>query len=121
MQFRIPIVQAPMAGGPSTPALAAAVCGAGGFGFLAAGYKSAEMVREEIAALREQTSRPFGVNVFMPPAAATDPEAVEAYARRLAPLAEQAGVALGEPRFDDDEFEAKCSLLAAGPPAVVSF
>jgi nitronate monooxygenase len=121
VQFEIPIVQAPMAGGPSTPTLAAAVCEAGGFGFLAAGYRSAEEVREEIRTLRAQTSRPFGVNVFMPPDAAAEPEAVEAYARRLAPLAEQAGVELGEPRFNDDEFEAKCSLLAGDPPAVVSF
>jgi nitronate monooxygenase len=121
VQFQIPIVQAPMAGGPSTPALAAAVCEAGGFGFLAAGYRSAEDVREEIADLRARTSRPFGVNVFMPPAAAADPETVEAYARRLAPLAEQMGVDLGEPRFDDDEFEAKCVLLVEVAPAVVSF
>jgi len=110
-----------MAGGPSTPALAAAVCEAGGFGFLAAGYKSAEGVREEVTGLREQTSRPFGVNVFMPPGAAADSAEVDAYAQRLASFADQAGVELGEPRFDDDEFEAKCSLLAADPPAVVSF
>jgi len=110
-----------MAGGPSTPTLAGAVCEAGGFGFLAAGYRATEDVREEIATLRAQTGRPFGVNVFMPPAAAADPAEVEAYARRLAPLAEQARVELGEPRVDDDEFEAKCSLLAADPPAVVSF
>ena len=110
-----------MAGGPSTPALAAAVCDAGGFGFLAAGYRSAEEMREEIAGLRALTSRPFGVNVFVPPSAAADPETVEAYARRLAPLAEQAGVELGRPRFDDDEFGAKCALLAVDPPAAVSF
>jgi nitronate monooxygenase len=121
MQFQTPIVQAPMAGGPSTPALAAAVCEAGGFGFLAAGYRLAEEVREEIADLRARTGRPFGVNVFMPSATAADPEIVEAYARRLAPLAEQAGVDLGEPRFEDDEFEAKCTLLAEVAPAVVSF
>ena len=36
-ELRHPIVQAPMAGGPSTPALAAAVSDAGGLGFLAAG------------------------------------------------------------------------------------
>ncbi len=121
MEFQIPIVQAPMAGGPSTPALAAAVCGAGGVGFLAAGYRSAEEMREEVAGLRGRTSQPFGVNVFMPSGGPADPEIVEAYARRLAPLAEQAGVDLGEPRFEDDEFEAKCSALAADPPAVVSF
>ncbi len=110
-----------MAGGPSTPALAAAVCEAGGFGFLAAGYRSAEEMHEEVAGLRELTSRPFGVNVFMPSGEPADPGIVEAYTRRLAPLAEQAGVDLGEPRFEDDEFEAKCSSLVEDPPAVVSF
>jgi len=121
VEFQIPIVQAPMAGGPSTPALAAAVSEAGGFGFLAAGYRSAEEMREEIAGLRQQTNRPFGVNVFVPSGAPAARVVVEAYAQRLAPLAEQMGVDLGEPRFEDDEFEAKCSALAKDPPAVVSF
>ncbi|WP_237072911.1 nitronate monooxygenase, partial [Mycobacterium tuberculosis] len=38
----VPIVGAPMAGGPSTPALAAAVSNAGGLGFVAGGYLSAD-------------------------------------------------------------------------------
>ena len=45
IEFDVPVVQAPMAGGPSTPALAAAVSNAGGLGFLAAGYKTPEAVR----------------------------------------------------------------------------
>lgn len=110
-----------MAGGPSTPDLAVAVCGAGGLGFLAAGYRSAADVEREIAAVRAATDRPFGVNVFMPAAGPADPEVVAAYARRLEPLAASVGVELGEPRFDDDEFEAKAELLAGDPPAVVSF
>jgi nitronate monooxygenase len=40
-QLEVPIVQAPLAGGPSTPELAAAVSDAGGLGFLAAGYEAA--------------------------------------------------------------------------------
>jgi nitronate monooxygenase len=47
--LRHPIVQAPMAGGPSTPALAAAVSRAGGVGFLAAGYKTVDQVERELA------------------------------------------------------------------------
>lgn len=62
----IPIVLAPMAGGPSTPELTAAVSNAGGLGFLAAGYLSAA----ELAARRQETAeltgQPFGVNVFGP-------------------------------------------------------
>ena len=37
-----------MGGGPSTPALAAAVCEAGGLGFLAAGYRTPDAVRAEL-------------------------------------------------------------------------
>ena len=44
----VPIVLAPLAGGPSTPELAAAVSGAGGFGFLAAGYLTADALAERI-------------------------------------------------------------------------
>ena len=45
----LPIVLAPLAGGPSTPELAAAVSEAGGFGFLAAGYLSAGVWRADLA------------------------------------------------------------------------
>ena len=44
-----PIVLAPLGGGPSTPALAAAVSEAGGLGFLAAGYRTPDAVRADIA------------------------------------------------------------------------
>ena len=68
----LPIVQAPMAGGPSTPELAIAVCRAGGLGFVAAGYKRAEAVGEEIRAVRAATGAPFGVNLFVPSAEPAD-------------------------------------------------
>lgn len=42
----LPILQAPMAGGPSTPALTAAVSRAGGLGFLAAGYLTPDQLRD---------------------------------------------------------------------------
>jgi nitronate monooxygenase len=61
-----PVFQAPMAGGPSTPELTAAVSGAGGLGALGAGYVSPEALREAIRAVRRLTDRPFCVNVFAP-------------------------------------------------------
>src|SRR4051812_4336471 len=117
----LPIVQAPMAGGPSTPALAAAVSEAGGLGFLGAGYLTVERLVADIAATRALTERPFGVNLFVGGGAPADPAAVEAYATRLADDAERAGVSLGAPRFDDDAFAAKVDLLEAARVAVVSF
>ena len=61
-----PIVLAPLAGGPSTPELTAAVSDAGGFGFLATGYLSAEDTRGRLGRVRSLTDRPFGVNLFVP-------------------------------------------------------
>ncbi|MET0577167.1 MAG: nitronate monooxygenase, partial [Ilumatobacteraceae bacterium] len=51
-QIELPIVQAPMAGGPSTPALVAAVGGAGGLGVLGAGYVTPARLAADIAAVR---------------------------------------------------------------------
>lgn len=65
-QLGVPIVLAPMAGGPSTPELTAAVAEAGGFGQLAAGYLSADDTAARIAATRAATAEPFGVNLFVP-------------------------------------------------------
>jgi nitronate monooxygenase len=116
-----PIVQAPMAGGPSTPALAVAVCEAGGLGFLAAGYKRAEAVADEIGAVRAKTSRPLGINLFVPSAAPADPGVVAAYAERIAREAAAYGVELGEARFEDDDWQRKLELMREAQPAVVSF
>ncbi|AEJ43045.1 NAD(P)H-dependent flavin oxidoreductase [Alicyclobacillus acidocaldarius] len=63
---RHPIFAAPMAGGPSTPELVAAVSDAGGLGFLGVGYLSPEETRAAIRRVRALTDAPFGVNVFIP-------------------------------------------------------
>jgi len=107
-----PVVQAPLAGGPSTPELAIAVTDAGGLGFLAAGYKAPEAVAGDVAAVRAATAGPFGVNVFVPTPEPADPAVVDAYVAR---------VGGGDPRFDDDGWEEKLDLLVAERPAVASF
>jgi nitronate monooxygenase len=53
-----------MAGGPSTPELAAAVTDAGGLGTLAGAYLTPEQLREEGRHLRALTRGPFGANLF---------------------------------------------------------
>jgi nitronate monooxygenase len=120
-RLRVPIVQAPLAGGASTPRLAAAVGAAGGLGFLAAGYKSVEALADDIRELRTLGGEQFGVNVFAPPAAATDLTALSRYAAELQAEADRYGVTVGEPRHDDDQFADKLELLSAERVAVVSF
>lgn len=110
-----------MAGGPSTPALVAAAGETGALGFLAAGYKTVEEMRAEVAAVRAVTGAPFGVNVFVPGEPTAHPEALGSYLESLAPDAAAVGSVLGEPRWDDDRWGAKVGALLADPPPVVSF
>ena len=116
MDLLVPIVQAPMAGGPSTPELAAAVSNAGGLGFVAGGYLPPDKLRDQVQRTRELTDRPFGVNLFVLEARPVDDEAIAAYAREL----ERYDVPLGAPRFDDDWFADKVGLLVAERVPVVS-
>lgn len=117
-----PIVQAPMAGGTSRPELAAAVGEAGGLGFLAAGYKTPEAMYEEVKQLRRLTSRPFGVNLFMPQPPVADPAAVEVYRDQLAGEATWYGTELGDTDCGtDDAYEGKVAVLLQDPVPLVSF
>ena len=109
-----------MGGGPSTPALAAAVSEAGGLGFLAAGYRSPAAVRDDIAEVRRLTERPFGINLFVPGPARADREALDAYASALGGEAERYGVELGDAVHDDDGWDEKLELLADERVPVVS-
>ncbi|MFF4560629.1 nitronate monooxygenase [Streptomyces sp. NPDC001435] len=120
--FPHPIVQAPMAGGISVPQLAAAVSDAGGLGFLAAGYKTADGLYQEIKQLRGLTNRPFGVNLFMPQPEYADPSAVEVYAHQLAGEAAWYEIELGDPDSGrDDGYDVKLAVLLDNPVPVVSF
>ena len=120
--FPLPIVQAPMAGGVSLPQLAAAVSEAGGLGFLAAGYKTADGLYQEMKQLRSLTSRPFGVNLFMPQPEYAETGAVEVYAHQLAGEAAWYETELGDPDSSrDDGYEAKLAVLLDNPVSAVSF
>lgn len=119
--IKIPIVLAPLAGGPATVDLAVAVSDAGGLGFLAAGYRSAADVREQVRTVRARSEAPFGVNVFTPPATTTDPGVYASYVERLQREAGRAGVRLGDPRADDDDWDAKLAVLSELAVPVASF
>lgn len=119
--LRVPLVQAPMAGGVSTPSLAAAVGRAGGLGFLAAGYLPLDAVTAQIAAVRKSVEV-FGVNLFVPQPVA-EPERIAAYRSELEKTeAQRYEVELPEPDLDDtDYWQAKIALLLEDPVPAVSF
>ncbi len=117
----VPLIGAPMAGGPGTPALAAAVSGAGGLGFLAAGYLSAQRVSEDLRAARSAGGGPVGLNVFVPQPSTASTGDLDRYRAELATAAARYDVDLGVPRWDDDGWADKLEVVADLRPEVVSF
>jgi nitronate monooxygenase len=119
----LPVLAAPMAGGPGTPELVAAAAKAGSMGFLAAGYKAPAAVAAEIAAV---DGVPFGVNLFAPNPLPVDAAEYRSYAELLAPEADRYGVALPaapveDPPDDPDGWHDKIDVLRAHPVGLVSF
>jgi nitronate monooxygenase len=121
--LELPVIQAPMAGVQGS-ALAVAVSKAGGLGSLPCGMLGMDAMRDELAAIRRQTDRPFNVNFFChaPPAPSADREA--AWRAALAPYYEEHGIdpgaiAAGAGRAP---FTAQAAdLLEQFRPRVVSF
>ena len=75
ISVKYPIIQAPMAGGITTPQLVAAVSNEGALGMLGAGYLNADQTRQIIREVKSLTTNPFGINLFVPEqCVATDEE-----------------------------------------------
>lgn len=124
--LEIPLVGAPMAGGPSTPQLAAAVSNAGGLGVLAAGYLNADQLAEQVRQTRELTDRPFGVNLFCSADHDDNPANAEGllqgYRQALAPLGKQYGLdLLNYELVLPDHFHSLLDWLLANPVPVATF
>lgn len=119
----LPLVAAPMAGGPTSPELVDAVGAAGALPIVAGGYLSPDALAARIDRARA-TGRPFGVNLFAPGPdgpAALDRAAFDRYAVALAPEAAALGVRLDpEPQRDDDAWADKLALLLEDPVPLVT-
>lgn len=118
-----PLIQAPMAGVQGS-ALAVAVSNAGGLGSLPCATLSPEAMREEIAAIRTGTSRPFNANFFCHTSPVPSPEREAAWRRALAPYYTEYGIdadaippGAGRTPFNDDA----AAIVAELKPPVVSF
>jgi nitronate monooxygenase len=121
--IELPIVQAPMAGVQGS-ALAVAVSNAGGLGSLPCAMLSADGIRDELAAIRVKTSKPFNVNFFCHAPPAVDPDREAAWHAVLAPYYREFDIdptsikpGPGRAPFGADA----AAVLEAVRPAVVSF
>ena len=120
---RISLIQAPMANAQG-PELAIAVCRAGGLGSLPAAMLTPDRLREQIAAIRQETTAPFNVNFFCHAEPAPDPETEARWRTRLAPYYAEASIdpsaiPAGPVRAP---FDARlCAVIEETRPMVVSF
>jgi nitronate monooxygenase len=121
--IRHPVIQAPMAGGPTTPALVAAVSGAGGLGTVAGAALSPDDLRAAIGEVRALTDAPFAVNLFAPlDAAEPTPEALAAVQAFLAPHRERLGLPPAQPpRRPPWTFADQLDVVLEELPAAFSF
>jgi len=117
-----PVLAAPLAGDPGTPALVGAAARAGSLGFLAAGYKTPAALAASIATVRS-SALTFGVNLFAPNPLPVDGNDFQSYRQAIKVEADRYGIELGmgEPLEDDDQWRAKIELLLTDPVPVVSF
>lgn len=121
-----PIVQGPFGGGISTVELTASVSNAGGLGSFGAHHLDGNGILEVARAIREKTSGPFGLNLWVP--LGTEPTPTEMASRfardleRLQPYYEALGLPLPTlpERFQPSYDEQILALLDARP-AVFSF
>ncbi len=120
--IRYPIIQAPMAGGPSTPQLVAAVSNAGGLGSLAGGCLQPEALRQAIAEVRALTDRPFAVNLAVTSPAERDSIRIARAYELLAPYRTELGLSLEPPVLPDPpEFATQLNAVLEEGVPVLSF
>lgn len=96
LQIQYPIIQAPMAGGITTSKLVAEVSNSGGLGMIGAGYLTPIQMREQIKEIKQLTSNPFGINLFVPNAFDVIDDEVKSVNEILNPIREK----LNLPRKD---------------------
>ena len=62
--LEVPIIQAPMAGGPASPELVTACSAGGALGSFGFAYTQPAEMKAQAAAVRAKTDRPYGINLF---------------------------------------------------------
>ena len=119
--LRVPIIQAPMAGGPSSPELVAACSAAGVLGSFGFAYTQPGDMKKQAAAVRAKTDRPFGINLFVAPQPApVDAVAQAAALAALGPWYAELGLAPPEPAQPPyaPDLQAQLAAVAEIRPAV---
>jgi NAD(P)H-dependent flavin oxidoreductase YrpB (nitropropane dioxygenase family) len=116
---KLPVLAAPMAGGPGTPALVDAAALTGSLGFVAGGYKTPTALADEL----DSVTGACAVNLFAPNPLPVDRAAFHRFADLIAREADRFGLSLNAatPVEDDDYWAEKVEVLRARPVPLISF
>ncbi|WP_338768999.1 nitronate monooxygenase [Massilia sp. METH4] len=117
-----PIIQGPMAGGCTTPALVAAVSNAGALGSLACSLLPPDTIRRQVAEIRQLTAKPFLLNFFVQEIPRPSGEEVAHAVELLKPIWSSLGWnELALPFKWCEDFSAQFAALLELKPAAASF
>lgn len=120
--LKFPIVQGPMAGGACTPELVAAVSNAGGLGSFPASLLQPQVIRDQVARIRELTDQPFQINLFVLDPPCPSQAEVDEAVKLLEPIWHSLGwTELPRPARWCEDFSAQFDTLLALRPAAASF
>lgn len=123
MGLRVPIMLAPMAGGPGSARLAAAVSAAGGLGSVGSAYFTPAQITQSAQQVRQHTQRPFALSLFAPqPLPALSQAQMEAALGDLRPI--HAALGLDRPTLPDhiqEDFTAQWNAVLEARPTALCF
>lgn len=122
LSMTYPIIQAPMAGGPTTPDLVAAVSNEGGLGSIGAGYLEPLAIDNAIKGVKALTDKPFGINLFIPNKAYASNDAMQKAYRDMLSVVGTLGadINIPSPPFCPD-FDKQMEVVLSHKIAVFSF
>jgi nitronate monooxygenase len=118
----LPIIQAPMAGGPTTPELVAAVGNAGGLGSLGASFMSGKAIADACDKIKARSNKAYAVNLFVPEDHRPDAAALRRASAALDGYRAEVGLTPPPEKAPYlQPFEEQLQAVLAARPAVYSF
>ncbi|MEE1130948.1 MAG: nitronate monooxygenase [Caryophanon sp.] len=114
------VIQAPMAG-ITTPAFVAACSNAGILGSVGAGYLNGPQTRDFIQAVKQQTTKPFQVNLFIQEEPRIDINVLQQAKQALLPIYEQLNVNHVQRVTSTEIFSQQIDIVIEEQVPIVSF